>query len=120
MNAKMLQHHLTSPDQTHWIGILSDDPKVDISGLAIGERASHSWHEPSRAQADVLIKFPPELQQAAPEGDMVRDKIRHSDGTEADCIEVKASLAIVDGLNWAQKTISRSMTDIVASPCQLV
>ena len=64
------------------LGILADDIEIDIPRHAFGKRRGHPGKKPDRPQIDILVEFPPEFQQRAPERDMVRNFLRPADSAE--------------------------------------
>ncbi len=57
------------------LGVLAHDHEVDIACLAVGERARHAVEQARRAQVDVLVEFATELQQRAPQRDVVGHRV---------------------------------------------
>ena len=68
-------------------GVLPDDVEVDVAGLTSGQRAGHAGHQPHRPQVDVLVERAAELQQAAPQRDVVGHHVGPADGAEVDGVE---------------------------------
>ena len=66
------------------LGVLAHDEEVDVARLAVDERRAHARHEPARPQVHVLIEVTPELDQRAPERDMVGHLRGPADGAEED------------------------------------
>jgi hypothetical protein len=64
------------------LGVLAHDEEVDFAGLAPGQRAGHALEEPHRAQVDVLVELAAELEQRAPQRDVVGHGGRPAHGTE--------------------------------------
>ena len=60
----------------------SNDVEVDVARDPAGEGAGHAWQEFDRAEADVLVEVAAELQEAAPQRDVVGDDVGPSDGAE--------------------------------------
>ncbi len=60
------------------LGVLAHDVEVDVAGLAAGERRRHARHQPHRAQVDVLVELAAELEQRAPQRDVVGHRRRAS------------------------------------------
>ena len=52
--------------------VLAHHEEVDVARLAIGERAPDAGHETARPEVDVLVELAAELDQHAPERDVVR------------------------------------------------
>ena len=68
-------------------GVFTNHVEIDIAGLFTRQRAGDAGEQAHRTQVDVLVEFAAELQQRAPEGDMIRDDIRPADRTEIDRIK---------------------------------
>ncbi len=66
------------------LGVLAHDDEVDVTGLAAGERRTHARHQPHRPQIDILIELPAELDQRAPQRDVIGHRLRPADGAEED------------------------------------
>ena len=66
------------------LGVLAHDEEVDVARLAAGERAGHARHQPHRAQVDVLVELAAELDQRAPQRDVVGNLLRPADRAEED------------------------------------
>jgi hypothetical protein len=64
------------------LGVLAHHQEVDVAGLLAGQRAGHALEQAHRAQVDVLVELAPELQQAAPQRDVVGHAGRPADGAE--------------------------------------
>ena len=65
-------------------GILPHHPEIDVAGLAIGERRRHAGHQPHRPQIDVLVELAAELNERAPQRDVIGNFRRPADGAEED------------------------------------
>src|SRR5256885_354012 len=52
-------------------GVLAHHVVVDVAGLAAGQRAGHALEQAHGAQVDVLVELAAELEQRAPQRDMV-------------------------------------------------
>lgn len=66
------------------LGVLPDDDEVDVAGEPAGQGAADAGHEPTGAQVHVLVEDPTELQEAAPERDMVGYDLRPAHRAEVD------------------------------------
>ena len=66
------------------LGVLAHDEEVDLARLSAGQGAGHALEQAHRAQVDVLVEFAPELEQAAPQRDVVGHCGRPADGAEQD------------------------------------
>lgn len=71
------------------LGVLAHDPEVDVARLPARQGAFHARHQPRRPQVDVLVELAPELQQAAPEADVVGHLVRHAHGAEVQRVELR-------------------------------
>jgi hypothetical protein len=65
-------------------GVLAHHPEVDVARLAVGERRGHARHQPHRPQVDVLIELAAELNERAPQRNVVGDFRRPADRAEVD------------------------------------
>jgi hypothetical protein len=63
-------------------GVFAHDVKVDVAGLAIGQRTLDAGHQPHRAQVHVLVERPAKLQQRPPQRHMVGNLRRPAHGAE--------------------------------------
>ena len=80
------------------LGVLAHDVHVNLAGLARAAVATHdrrddARHQTRRSQVDVLIKLPPELQQRAPERDVVGNLLGPADRAEEQRV-VSANLVL--------------------------
>src|SRR2546425_8274834 len=66
------------------LGVLTHDEEVDVAGLAVDERRAHAGHEPARAQVHVLIEVAAELDERAPERDVIGHLGGPADSAEED------------------------------------
>ncbi len=66
------------------LGVLPHDVEVDVADLPAGERRADPRHQPDRSQVDVLVELAAELDEHAPQRDVVRHRRRPADGTEED------------------------------------
>ena len=78
-------------------GVLAHDVEVDVAGFAAGQRAGHPGHQPDRPQAHVLVEGAAELQQAAPQRDVVGHHVGPADRAEEDRVEPAQFLEPVVG-----------------------
>ena len=69
------------------LGVLAHDDEVDVAGLAVGERRRDARHQPAGPQVDVLVEAAPELDQRAPQRDVVGHRRRPADGAVEDRLE---------------------------------
>jgi hypothetical protein len=69
------------------LGVLAHHVEVDVAHLAVGQRAGHAGHQAHRAQVDVLVEVAPELDQRAPQRDVVGHRGRPADGAEVDGVK---------------------------------
>ena len=67
------REHLAADGGVLALGVLAHDEEVDVAGLAAGQRRRDAGHQAHRAQIDVLIELAPELDQRAPQRDVVGD-----------------------------------------------
>src|SRR5262245_50106977 len=75
------------------LGVLAHDVEIDVAGHAIRERRWHAFQQAHRPQVDVLIELAPDLEEQAPERDMIRHERRPADRAEKDRV-VRADLPI--------------------------
>ena len=75
------------------LGVLAHHPEIDVAGFSIGQRTRHAGHQPHRAQIDVLIELAAELDQRAPQRNMVGNFRRPADRAEEDRV-VSADLVL--------------------------
>ncbi len=66
------------------LGILAHHPEIDVAGLPVGERRRHAGHQPHRTEIDVLIELAAELDQRAPQRDVIGNFRRPADRAEED------------------------------------
>ena len=78
------REHPAADGRVFALGVLADDEEVDLAGLAIGERARDAGHQADRAQVDVLVELAAELDQGAPERDVIGHLRRPADGAVED------------------------------------
>ncbi len=76
--------HLAADRGIFALGVFAHDEEIDIAGLAAGERRWNARHQAHRPQVDILVELAAELQERAPERDMVRHGFRPADGAEED------------------------------------
>ena len=75
----LLNHHFTVGAGEHGaanagvftLGVFAHHIEVDIAGLTIRQRCFDARHQPHRTQIDVLVELPAELQQRAPQRNVV-------------------------------------------------
>ncbi|SBL37239.1 Uncharacterised protein [Klebsiella oxytoca] len=92
---RLLNHHFMFGSRIHMaaksgilpFGVFTNHVEIDIAGLFTRQRAGDAGEQAHRTQVDVLVEFAAELQQRAPEGDMIRDDIRPADRAEIDRIK---------------------------------
>ena len=53
------------------LGVLPHDEEVDVARLAAGKRRADARHKPDRPQVHILVELAAELQQRAPQRDVV-------------------------------------------------
>jgi hypothetical protein len=91
---RLLRHELTVGVREHAaadggifaFGVLAHHPEINVAGLAVGQRRRHARHQPHRAQIHILIELAAELDQRAPERDVIRNLGRPADRAEVDGI----------------------------------
>ena len=77
--------NITPPRLVYSPSVFSRTIRKSISArLATGQRTGHAVEQAHRPQIDVLVEFAPELDQAAPERDIVGHAGRPADGAEID------------------------------------
>jgi len=64
------------------LGVLAHDEEVDVARLAIGQRRADARHEAAGPQVHVLVELAPELDQHAPQRDVIGHGGRPSHGAE--------------------------------------
>ncbi|MNT25902.1 hypothetical protein D3C72_1614470 [compost metagenome] len=69
------------------LGVLAHHEVVDVTGLAAGQWAGHAFKQAHGAQVDVLVELAAELEQRAPQRDVVGHGGRPAHGAEQDGIE---------------------------------
>ena len=69
------------------LGVLAHHEVVDVAGLAAGQRTRHAVEQPHRPQVDVLVELAAELEQRAPQRDVVGHRGRPADGAEVDRVD---------------------------------
>src|SRR5712664_1654846 len=92
---RLLHHHLAlgafidAPADVAVLafGVLADDDVVDVPRLAAGERAGQSLEKAYRPQVDVKIEQAPEVDEQAPDCDVIGHQRRIADGAEIHRIE---------------------------------
>lgn len=92
---RLLHHHLALGTLEHRaahrgvlaLGVFAHDQHVDVAGGPASERGWHAIEEARRAQVDVLVELAPELEQRAPQGDVVWHRLRPAHGAEVDRID---------------------------------
>ncbi len=82
------------------LGVLAHDHHVDVARRQAGERRAHARHQARRAQVDVEVEVAPELEQRAPERDVIGNLLGPADGAEEDRI-VAADLLLPVGRHHA-------------------
>ena len=75
------------------LGVLAHDAEIDVAGLAVGQRRRHAGHQPHRAQIDVLVELAAELDQRAPQRNVIGHLRRPADRAEEDRV-VPADLVL--------------------------
>ena len=76
--------HLAADRGIFALGVLAHDEEIDVARLAVGQRRWHARHQAHRTQIDILVELAPELQQRAPQGNVIRHRLRPADGAEED------------------------------------
>ncbi len=69
------------------LGVLADHHEVDVAGLLVRQRAGYSGEQAHRADVHVLVEVAAELEQGAPQRDVVRDFVGPADGAEVQGVE---------------------------------
>ena len=69
------------------LGVFTHDHHVDVAHLAIRQRTGHAGHEADWAQVNVLVELAPELEQRAPQRDVVGHLLRPAHRAKEDRIE---------------------------------
>ena len=87
------REHPAADGRVFALGVLPDHEEVDVAGLATGERARDAGHQPHGPEIDVLIELAAELDQRAPERDVIGHLRRPADGTVEDRV-VAADLVL--------------------------
>jgi hypothetical protein len=82
-------------------GVFAYHVEVDVAGFTAGQWAGHPGHQSDRAQAHVLVEGSVELQQAAPQGDVVGYDVGPADRAEEDRVEAAQLLEPVVGQHLA-------------------
>ena len=106
---RLLDHELALGAREHHaaevrvlaLGVLAHDEVVDVAGLAARQRAGHAFEQAHRAQVDVLVELAPELQQRAPQRDVVGHRRGPADGAEVDRVDACELLLPVVGHHLA-------------------
>ena len=65
-------------------GVLAHDDEVDVAGTASCERRRNARHQPAGTQVHVLVEAAAELDQRAPQRDVIRNRGRPADGAVED------------------------------------
>ena len=69
------------------LGVLADHHEIDVAGLLVRQRAGYAGEQAHRADVHVLVEVAAELEQRAPQRDVVRDLVRPADGAEVQGVE---------------------------------
>ena len=85
--------HATADRRIFAFGVFTHDPEIDIAGIATDQRARHARHQAHRTQIDVLVELATELDQRAPQRDVIRNLGRQADGAEIDRV-MRADLVL--------------------------
>ena len=94
--------------------VLAHDDEVDLAGRAVSQRRADAGHQPDRTDAGVLLERAADLDEQAPERDMVRHLGRPADRAQEDGLVALDLVKPVLGHHVAVLEV------VVAAPGQLV
>src|SRR5690554_6741645 len=93
--------HFATDTGVFALGILAYDVEINIAGLTVGQWAFDAWQQLAGAQVDVLIEPATELQQRAPQRNMVRYGVGPAHRAIEDGVEILELLEPVVGQHLA-------------------
>jgi hypothetical protein len=79
-----IREHAAADGGIFAFGVFAHHPEIDVAGLAVGQRRRHARHQPHRAQVDVLVELAPELDQRAPQRNVIGNFGGPADRAEID------------------------------------
>src|SRR6185437_9866737 len=88
---RALEHHATDVGILA-LGVLAHDQEIDIAGGAAGKRTGHAVEGAHGPQIDVLVELTPELEDGAPERDVIGYRSRPAHRAEIDRVHAGEAL----------------------------